>query len=73
LDRQRLDPARRRFGAGDRPVQHSKSQVPNLCKDIDEWVNAFLDRPIKGKWPYLWLDTTYLKVRDVAALSRLRR
>jgi len=22
------------------------------------------DRPIKGKWPYLWLDTTYLKVRD---------
>jgi len=35
-----------------------------LCKDIDEWVNAFLDRPIKGKWPYLWLDTIYLKVRD---------
>jgi transposase-like protein len=35
-----------------------------LCKDIDEWVNAFLDRPIKGKWPYLWRDTTYLKVRD---------
>ena len=42
----------------------SKSQVSKLCKDIDERVNAFLDRPIGGEWPYLWLDATYLKVRD---------
>jgi transposase-like protein len=42
----------------------SKSQVSKLCKDIDERVNAFLDRPIDGEWPYLWLDATYLKVRD---------
>jgi putative transposase len=28
----------------------SKSQVSKLCKDIDERVNAFLDRPIEGKW-----------------------
>jgi transposase-like protein len=42
----------------------SKSQVSKLCKDIDERVNAFLDRPIKGEWPYLWLDATDLKVRD---------
>jgi Transposase, Mutator family len=42
----------------------SKSQVSKLCKDIDERVNAFLDRPIAGEWPYLWLDATYLKVRD---------
>ena len=35
-----------------------------MCKDIDERVNAFLDRPIDGEWPYLWLDATYLKVRD---------
>ena len=34
----------------------SKSQVSKLCKDIDERVNAFLDRPIKAEWPYLWLD-----------------
>src|SRR6476646_6781754 len=34
------------------------------CKDIDERVNAFLDRQIDGEWPYLWLDATYLKVRD---------
>ena len=42
----------------------SKSQVSKLCKDIDERVNAFLDRPLDGEWPYLWLDATYLKVRD---------
>jgi transposase-like protein len=42
----------------------SKSQVSKLCKDIDERVNAFLDRSIEGEWPYLWLDATYLKVRD---------
>src|ERR1700743_3113680 len=49
----------------------SKSQVSKLCKDIDERVNAFLDRPIEGEWPYLWLDATYLKIRDGGApLSR---
>ena len=42
----------------------SKSQVSKLCKDIDERVTAFLDRPIEGEWPYLWLDATYLKVRE---------
>ena len=42
----------------------SKSQVSKLCKDIDERVNAFLDRPLEGEWPYLWLDATYLKVRE---------
>src|SRR3954468_7395614 len=26
-------------------------------------VNAFLDRPLSGEWPYLWLDATYLKQR----------
>jgi len=42
----------------------SKSQVSKLCKDIDERVNAFLDRPLTGDWPYLWLDATYLKQRE---------
>jgi putative transposase len=42
----------------------SKSQVSKLCKDIDERVTAFLERPIEGEWPYLWLDATYLKVRE---------
>src|SRR6201996_7592458 len=34
----------------------SKSQVSKLCKEIDERVHAFLDRPLAGEWPYLWLD-----------------
>jgi len=42
----------------------SKSTVSKLCKDIDERVNDFLDRPLTGEWPYLWLDATYLKVRQ---------
>ena len=42
----------------------SKSQVSKLCKEIDERVKAFLDRPLEGDWPYLWLDATYLKVRE---------
>ena len=42
----------------------SKSTVSKLCKDIDERVREFLDRPIAGDWPYLWLDATYLKVRQ---------
>ena len=42
----------------------SKSSVSKLCKDIDERVNAFLKRPLSGEWPYLWLDATYLKVRE---------
>ena len=46
----------------------SKSQVSRLCEDIDERVQAFLERRIEGRiegrWPYLWLDATYLKVRE---------
>src|ERR687886_654202 len=42
----------------------SKSTVSKLCKDIDERVNVFLDRPLEGEWPYPWLDATYLKARD---------
>lgn len=41
----------------------SKSQVSRLCTEIDERVSAFLDRPLEGEWPYLWLDATYIKVR----------
>jgi transposase-like protein len=40
----------------------SKSQVSRLCEEIDERVQAFLQRPIEGDWPYLWVDATYVKV-----------
>ncbi len=42
----------------------SKSQVSRLCAEIDERVTTFLDRPLEGDWPYLWIDATYLKVRQ---------
>jgi putative transposase len=42
----------------------SKSQVSRLCEDIDGRVKMFLDRPIEGSWPYLWIDATYVKVRE---------
>ena len=42
----------------------SKSQVSRLCAEIDEKVKAFLSRPIEGDWPYLWIDATYVKVRE---------
>ena len=25
---------------------------------------GFLERPIEGDWPYLWIDATYVKVRE---------
>src|SRR5712664_3522253 len=46
----------------------SKSQVSRLCAEIDERVNAFLERPIEGDWPYLWIDATYLKVRQAGRI-----
>jgi putative transposase len=46
----------------------SKSQVSRLCADIDERVHAFLDRPIEGDWPYVWVDATYVKVRSAGRI-----
>lgn len=46
----------------------SKSQVSRLCTEIDERVQAFLNRPIEGDWPYLWIDATYLKVREAGRI-----
>ncbi|MGH8276935.1 MAG: IS256 family transposase [Steroidobacteraceae bacterium] len=46
----------------------SKSQVSRLCEEIDERVQAFLTRPIEGEWPYLWIDATYLKVRQAGRI-----
>jgi transposase-like protein len=47
----------------------SKTQVSRLCEEIDERITAFLDRPIEGDWPYLWIDATHLKVRKNGRLA----
>lgn len=41
----------------------SKSEVSRLCMEIDERVQAFLQRPLEGDWPFIWLDATYVKAR----------
>jgi transposase-like protein len=46
----------------------SKSQVSRLCEEIDGKVTAFLERPIEGDWPYLWIDATYVKVRQAGRI-----
>jgi putative transposase len=46
----------------------SKSQVSRLCGEIDERVQTFLTRPLEGDWPYVWLDATYVKVRQAGRI-----
>lgn len=54
---------------GDEPVKAtgmtgiSKSQVSRLREEIDGKIAAFLNRPQKSDWLYLWLDATYMKGR----------
>jgi len=42
----------------------SKSEVSRLCETLDAEVERFRTRPLTGVYPYLWLDATYLKVRQ---------
>jgi transposase-like protein len=61
-------------GVSTRPVEElvkamgmtgiSKSQISRWCAETDDKVTAFLERPLEGDWPYLWLDATYLKTRE---------
>ena len=46
----------------------SKSQVSRLCSEIDDKVQTFLNRPLEGDWPYVWLDATYVKVRQAGRI-----
>ena len=58
----------------------SKSEVSRICAGLDEQVEAFRNRPLEGRYPYLWLDAKVEKVRDGGRASfaegarpRLRR
>src|SRR5579884_3051293 len=42
----------------------SKSEVSRICQGLDEQVEAFRNRPLEGRYPYLWLDAKVEKVRD---------
>ena len=43
----------------------SRSEVSRICAGLDAEVAAFRSRPLgETAFPYLWLDATYLKVRE---------
>lgn len=39
-----------------------------MCEEIDDKVKAFLGRPIEGDWLYVWIDATYVKVRQAGRI-----
>ena len=50
-----------------------KSRSASCARTSTSGSSAFLERPLVGEWPYLWLDATYLKRARAAASSRSRR
>ena len=43
----------------------SRSEVSRICAALDAEVEAFRQRPLGDeRYPYLWLDATYVKVRE---------
>jgi transposase-like protein len=40
-----------------------KSQISELCTELDARAEEFRHQPLTGKYPYLWLDALYEKVR----------
>ena len=41
-----------------------KSKVSRICKELDEMVREFRERPLQDKYPYIWLDAVVLNVRE---------
>ena len=48
----------------------SRSEVSRICQGLDEQVDAFRNRPLGGRYPYLWLDAKVEKVRDGGRVVR---
>jgi putative transposase len=48
----------------------SKSEVSRICQGLDDQVDAFRNRPLDGRYPYLWLDAKVEKVRDGGRVVR---
>jgi putative transposase len=42
----------------------SKDQVSRLCRGLDEQVRVFRERPLEGRYAYLWLDAKMERVRE---------
>lgn len=46
----------------------SRSTVSRLCKSLDTHVRLFRERPLEGRYPYLWLDAKAEKAREAGAV-----
>ena len=52
----------------------SKSEVSRICQGLDTQVQAFLNRPLEfSRYPYVYLDATYLHGRDPARKQVISR
>ena len=47
----------------------SKSTVSELCKSLDPVVEAFKTRPLEDHYPFVQVDATYLKVREIGRVE----
>ena len=48
----------------------SRSEVSRIAGFLDEQVTAFRERPLKGRYPYLFVDAKVEKVRDGGRVQR---
>src|SRR5215207_8003862 len=47
-----------------------KDAVSRLCRGLDEQVRVFRERPLEGRYPYVWLDAKIEKVRERGAVRQ---
>ncbi|MBO4899084.1 MAG: IS256 family transposase [Lachnospiraceae bacterium] len=45
-------------------TSYSKSMVSEVCKELDDVVNQFRNRPLTDPYPFILIDATYFKVRN---------
>lgn len=48
----------------------SRSEVSRICGLLDEQVTAFRQRPLEGRYPYVFVDAKIEKVRDGGRVAR---
>src|SRR4051794_10816422 len=48
----------------------SKDQVSRMCRGLDEQVALFRERPLEGRYPYLWLDAKVERVREPSGVRQ---
>jgi putative transposase len=50
----------------------SRTEVSRICAALDAEVEAFRSRSLAGEaYPYLWLDATYVKVREAGRVTSM--